>query len=99
MGVSQRRACGAIGEPRSGQRRQPITPDDEAALSADIIELARPYGRYGYREVTLLLRKADWLVIRKRVKRIGRRKGFNLTGTFYSGLLDRIALGGTVGDG
>jgi len=99
MGVSQRRACGAIGQPRSGQRRQPITPDDEVALGADIIERARPYGRYGYREVTVLPRKAGWLVNRKRVRRIGRREGFNLTGTFCSGLLDRIASGRTVGDG
>jgi putative transposase len=32
--------------------------DDEQRLTADIIELARQYGRYGYRKVTELLRQA-----------------------------------------
>ncbi len=34
--------------------------DDEAALTADIIALAREYGRYGYRKITALLRAAGW---------------------------------------
>jgi hypothetical protein len=48
----------ALGQHRSTQRRIPTTPDDEAALTADIIELARKYGRYGYRRITALLRRA-----------------------------------------
>ena len=44
-------------------------PDDEAALTADI-ELARQYGRYGYRRITALLRTAGWTVNKKRVERI-----------------------------
>jgi hypothetical protein len=36
----------------------PTTPGDEVALTADIIELARQYGRYGYRWITALLRRA-----------------------------------------
>ena len=47
LAVSERRACQALGQHRSTQRKTPITPDDEAALTADIIELARQYGRYG----------------------------------------------------
>jgi hypothetical protein len=35
--------------------------DDEERLTADIIELARQYGRYGYRKITALLRDAGWL--------------------------------------
>lgn len=49
LGISERRACRALGQHRSTQRKTPTTPDDEAALTADIIELARQYGRYGYR--------------------------------------------------
>jgi hypothetical protein len=44
--ISERRACRALGQHRSTQRKIPTTPDDEVALTADIIELARQYGRY-----------------------------------------------------
>ena len=36
--------------------------DDEERLTADIIELARQYGRYGYRKIAALLRDAGWFV-------------------------------------
>ncbi len=58
---------------RSTQRRPPSAPEDEAALSADTIELARRCGRYGYRRVTALLRAAGGRVNRKRVEPIWRR--------------------------
>ena len=70
MGVSERRACGALGQHRSTQRKAPRGRDDEERLTADIIELARQYGRYGYRKVTALLREAGWLVNDKRVERV-----------------------------
>ena len=44
----------STGQHRSTQRKTPTTPDDEAALTADIIELARQYGRYGYRRIMAL---------------------------------------------
>ena len=53
----------------------PTTPDDEVALTADIIEFARQYGRYGYRRITELLRRAGWPVNKKRVERIWRCEG------------------------
>jgi putative transposase len=65
--VSERLACRVLGQHRSTQRKVPTTPDDEAALTADIIALACQYGRYGYRRVTALLRPAGWLVNHKRV--------------------------------
>jgi transposase InsO family protein len=64
-----------LGQHRSTQRKIPTTPDDEAALTADIIELARQYGRYGYRRITALLRRAGWRVNKKRVERIWRVRG------------------------
>jgi putative transposase len=76
--VSERRACRVIGQPRSTQRRLLLTRDDEAVLTADIVELATRYGRYGYRRITALLRHAGWVVNRKRVERIWRREGLKI---------------------
>jgi len=78
LGVSERFACRVLGQPRATQRQAPRTADDEVALTADIIALARQYGRYGYRRITALLRDAGWLVNKKRVERIWRREGLKV---------------------
>lgn len=78
LGVSERRACRVLRQHRSTQRKAPTTPDDEAALKADIIALARQYGRYGYRRITALLREAGWAVNKKRVERIWRCEGLKV---------------------
>ena len=52
--------------------------ESTANLTADIIELARAYGRYGYRRVTALLNQAGWHVNHKRVQRIWRREGLKV---------------------
>ena len=56
LGVTERRACLVLGQHRSTQRKVPTRPDDEAALTADIVALAVQYGRYGYRRIAALLR-------------------------------------------
>jgi len=76
--VSERFACRVLGQHRSTQRKIARTPDDEAALTADIIALAIQYGRYGYRRITALLRNAGWVVNVKRVERIWRREGLKV---------------------
>ena len=78
LGISERRACRAIGQPRSTQRKPHRMRDDEAPLTAAIIQLASAYGRYGYRRVTALLRAAGWRVNRKRVLRIWQREGLKI---------------------
>jgi putative transposase len=78
MGVSERRTCAALGQHRSTQRKAPRGRDDEERLTADTIELARQYGRYGYRKVAALLRDAGWLVNAKRVERIWKREGLKV---------------------
>jgi len=78
LGVSERRACAALGQHRSTQRKIVRTREDEAALTADIIALAKTYGRYGYRRVTALLRNAGWTVNAKRVERIWRQEGLKV---------------------
>src|SRR5215210_7019333 len=76
--ISERRACRALGQHRSTQRKAPRGKADEEQLTADLIELARQYGRYGYRKITALLREAGWLVNDKRVERIWRREGLKV---------------------
>src|ERR671913_156267 len=77
--VSERHVCRALGQHRSTQRKRPRGRDDEEQLTADIIELARQYGRYGYRKVAELLRStAGWVVNDKRVERIWRREGLKV---------------------
>lgn len=78
LGVSERRACGVLGQHRSTQRKVPTTPEDEAALIADIIELVRQFGRFGYRRITKMLKAAGWAVNHKRVERIWRREGLKV---------------------
>jgi putative transposase len=78
FGVSERLACRVLGQHRSTQRKVATSRDDEAALTADIIELATQYGRYGYRRITALLRQAGWVVNAKRVERIWRREGLKV---------------------
>lgn len=51
---------------------------DEDHLVADIIELARQYGRYGYRWIPALLRETGWQVNDKRVERLRRWEGLKV---------------------
>lgn len=68
-----------LGQHRSTQRRTPRGRDDEEQLIADIVELVRQYGRYGYRKIAALLRStAGWVVNDKRVERIWRREGLKV---------------------
>ena len=77
--MSERRVCRVLGQHRSTQRRVPAGRDDEELLIADVTELARQYGRYGYRKIAELLRStAGWIVNDKRVERIWRREGLKV---------------------
>ena len=78
MVVSERRACRVLGQHRSTQRRRPRGRADEDRLVADMIELARQYGRYGYRRIAALLRDAGWHVNDKRVERLWKREGLKV---------------------
>jgi putative transposase len=75
---SQRRACVVVGLSRSlvsyiAKRRR-----DEAELIKKIHKLAIRNGRYGYRRITLLLRREGWRINRKRVHRIWKSEGLGL---------------------
>jgi putative transposase len=78
LGVSERRACRVAGQARSTQRHVPDLSVEERRLVARIIELAREYGRYGYRRITALLRREGWRVNHKKVERIWRQEGLKV---------------------
>ena len=76
--LSERRACRVLGQHRSTQRHVPKGRADEEHLVADMIELARQFGRYGYRRIAALLRDAGWSVRDGRVERLWRREGLKV---------------------
>ena len=76
--ISERRVCRVLGQHRSTQRRQPRGRADEERLVADMVELTRQYGRYGYRRIAALLRDAGWQVNDKRIERLWRREGLKV---------------------
>jgi putative transposase len=78
LDISERLACRVLEQHRSTQRKTPRVADDEAALTAAIIDWARQYGRYGYRRITALLRAEGWACNHKRVERIWRREGLKV---------------------
>ena len=78
FGVSERLACRVLGQHRSTQRKVPNGRTDDAALTADIVELATRYGRYGYRRIAAMLETAGWAVNVKRVERIWRQEGLKV---------------------
>ena len=47
-------------------------------MTADTVDLASQYGRYGYRQIAALLHRAGWAVNVKRVERIWRREGLKV---------------------
>jgi len=78
LGVSERRACRVLGQHRTTQRHVPRGRADEERLVADMIELARQYGRYGYRRIAALLRDVGWQINDKCVERLWRREGLKV---------------------
>ena len=78
FGVSQRRACRVLGQPRSTQRQAPTAKEEEGRLVARMLELVRQHPRYGYRRIWALLRRQGWQVNRKRVYRLWRKQGLKV---------------------
>ncbi len=76
--VSERRACQVLWQPRATQRRPRVVPNDEPRLVERMVELATRYGRYGYRRITILLRRDGWRVNHKRVERLWRPAGLKV---------------------
>ena len=76
--VSQRRACRTLEQPLSTQRYQPSKKEDEPVLMARILELVSEFPRYGYRQITRMLRSEGWQVNAKRIYRLWRQEGLKV---------------------
>lgn len=79
FGVSERRACAVVGQPRCSQRLAPPVPtDDELALRAWLREFARRRPRWGWRRAAIEAAKAGWQANRKRIHRLWREEGLRV---------------------
>ena len=78
MGISERKACKALKQPRSTQRYKPKLIEKDKPLVKDILELSLDHPRYGYRRITILLREDGWLVNFKRVYRLWCQEGLKV---------------------
>jgi putative transposase len=76
--ISERRACRALGVPRSSQRYAGAEREREEELLLRIRALARENPRYGYRRIRALLRREGWSVDLKRAHRLWRREGLKV---------------------
>jgi len=57
----------------------PLPRDDEGAFRAEVVHLACPYGRYGYRTIAAMMRNAGWQsATQQRVKRIWQQEGLKV---------------------
>jgi len=77
-GVSERRACQVLDQPRSTQRYARRVKADEGALLEAIEALARQHPRYGYRMIHGLLVQDGFEVGRDRVYRLWRTHGYQV---------------------
>ena len=75
---SLRWSCLLVGMSRSVVGYQARRRRDEAVLTKKVHELAVWRSRYGYRRITVLLRREGWKVNRKRVHRIWKAEGLSL---------------------
>jgi putative transposase len=79
FGVSERRACGVVGQHRSTQRlAEPVVSDEEQRLRAFLRDFARRRPRWGWRRAAKEAREAGWHVNDKRVRRLWRDEGLKV---------------------
>ena len=72
--VSQRRACGVVGQGRSTQRYVIVASDFEARLVKQVHVHAAAHPRWGYRKIHALLVADGWAVNHKQMSGCGGRK-------------------------
>ena len=79
FGVTERRACRVVGQPRSTQRLAPPVPsDEELALRSFLRDFARRRPRWGWRRAATEARAAGWAVNNKRIHRLWREEGLRV---------------------
>lgn len=78
QGLSERRACRLVGIARTSCRYEPQRLEPEEKLKARLCTLAGERRRFGYRRLTVLLRREGWAVNHKRVYRLYREAGLGV---------------------
>lgn len=78
FGVSERRACLAVGQHRSTQRhcRRPPT-SSEAKLRARLRQIAKTHPRWGWKKAHEILLREGWALNAKRTRRLWRQEGLS----------------------
>ena len=77
-GLSERRACRLVGRARTRCRYERQRQGEEEKLKARLHSLAGEGRRFGYRRLTVLLRREGWAVNHKRVYRLYREAGLGV---------------------
>ena len=76
MGVSQRRACKALGVPRTTVRYAPKVDEMEAVIIAKLAQHKRNHPTWGYEKMTGLLRNDGFHINPKRTYRLCKENGW-----------------------
>jgi transposase InsO family protein len=88
LGISQRKACRTLDQPRSSQRYELTLPVKDAGVVEAIRQCLRKRPRFGYRRITIELRKDHWMINFKRVYRIW--QDYDLKGPGQKGRKKRV---------
>jgi len=78
LGISERRACRALGQARSTQRYDSRKPDRDRPVVTRMHGLSAENPRMGYRTITTLLRREGWQVNQKRIHRLWKEAGLQV---------------------
>src|ERR1700759_2832175 len=79
FGVSERRACSVVDQPRSTQRLLPPVPsDDELALREWLREFSKRRPRWGWRRAAREAMKAGWRANHKKIHRLWIAEGLRV---------------------
>ena len=78
FGVSERRACKVLDQPRSTQRRREKSLDGDLPLVRQLKELAARFPRWGTPMMTSFINKSGPPVNHKRIERLWRKEGMQV---------------------
>ncbi len=78
LGLSERRACLYVGQPRSTQRRERPVAQDDVALRAELKAFSRRRPRWGYHQAHQHLLERGWSINRERTQRLWREEGLRV---------------------
>ncbi len=76
--VSERRACRVLDQPRSSQRFEGQSRDEDAGLTKRILELVRQRPCWGYRRIGQLLKREGEVLNMKRMYRLWKAAGLKV---------------------